>query len=101
MLHRLESGFVSLSPDRKPLRSGLGPPVGTAVLGAGPAGLTAAYVLGLAGRPGAVFEADDVVGGIAKTIRSAATGSTSAAIASSRSFGLWSGCGTRCSATSA
>jgi protoporphyrinogen oxidase/predicted dehydrogenase len=42
--------------------------VGTAILGAGPAGLTAAYVLGQRGRPGAVFEADGSVGGIAKTI---------------------------------
>ena len=42
--------------------------VGTAILGAGPAGLTAAYALGRRGRPGAVFEADGSVGGIAKTI---------------------------------
>jgi protoporphyrinogen oxidase/predicted dehydrogenase len=42
--------------------------IGTAILGAGPAGLTAAYILGRRGRPGAVFEADGQVGGIAKTI---------------------------------
>jgi protoporphyrinogen oxidase len=42
--------------------------VGTAVLGAGPAGLTAAYVLGLRDAPGVVYEADGVVGGIAKTV---------------------------------
>jgi protoporphyrinogen oxidase len=42
--------------------------VGTAVLGAGPAGLTAAYVLSLRGEPGVVFEADGTVGGIAKTV---------------------------------
>ena len=42
--------------------------MGTAVLGAGPAGLTAAYVLGLRGAPAAVFEADGTVGGIAKTV---------------------------------
>jgi protoporphyrinogen oxidase len=42
---------------------------GTAVLGAGPAGLTAAYVLALRGRrPAAVFEADGSVGGLAKTV---------------------------------
>jgi protoporphyrinogen oxidase len=41
---------------------------GTAVLGAGPAGLTSAYTLGLRGRPAAVFEADGTVGGIAKTV---------------------------------
>ena len=38
------------------------------MLGAGPAGLTAAYVLGLRGVPGVVYEADGVVGGIAKTV---------------------------------
>jgi protoporphyrinogen oxidase len=42
--------------------------VGTAVLGAGPAGLTAAYVLALRGSPGVVYEADGTVGGIAKTV---------------------------------
>jgi protoporphyrinogen oxidase len=42
--------------------------VGTAVLGAGPAGLTSAYVLGHRGLPGAVYEADGLVGGIAKTV---------------------------------
>jgi protoporphyrinogen oxidase/predicted dehydrogenase len=42
--------------------------VGTAILGAGPAGLTAAYVLGRLGGSGVVFEADGSVGGIAKTI---------------------------------
>jgi protoporphyrinogen oxidase/predicted dehydrogenase len=45
-----------------------GESIGTAILGGGPAGLTAAYVLGRRGRPGAVFEADGTVGGIAKTI---------------------------------
>jgi protoporphyrinogen oxidase len=45
-----------------------GDSIGTAVLGAGPAGLTAAHVLTLRGRPGVVFEADGTVGGIAKTV---------------------------------
>ena len=45
-----------------------GESIGTAILGGGPAGLTAAYILGRRGRPGAVFEADGTVGGIAKTI---------------------------------
>jgi protoporphyrinogen oxidase len=40
----------------------------TAVLGAGPAGLTAAWVLAQRGRSGEVFEADGIVGGIAKTV---------------------------------
>ncbi len=42
--------------------------VGYAILGGGPAGLTAAYTLGLRGRPAVVFEADGTVGGIAKTV---------------------------------
>jgi protoporphyrinogen oxidase/predicted dehydrogenase len=45
-----------------------GDSVGTAVLGAGPAGLTAAYVLARRARPAVIFEADGTVGGIAKTI---------------------------------
>ena len=36
-------------------------------IGAGPAGLTAAYQLGKAGHPCTVLEADDVVGGISRT----------------------------------
>jgi protoporphyrinogen oxidase len=42
--------------------------VGIAVLGAGPAGLTAAHVLARRGVKATVFEADGVVGGIAKTV---------------------------------
>jgi protoporphyrinogen oxidase len=44
------------------------PSAGVAVLGAGPAGLTAAHVLARQGVKGTVFEADGVVGGIAKTV---------------------------------
>ena len=40
----------------------------TLVLGGGPAGLTAGYLLGQANRSALVFEADDQVGGIAKTV---------------------------------
>jgi len=40
----------------------------TLVLGAGPAGLTAAYVLGKAGHKAVVLEADRQVGGLAKTV---------------------------------
>jgi protoporphyrinogen oxidase len=43
-------------------------PEPTLVLGAGPAGLTAAYVLGKAGQPATVLEADRQVGGLAKTV---------------------------------
>ncbi len=42
--------------------------IGVAVLGAGPAGLTAAYALACRGEEGALFEADGVVGGLAKTV---------------------------------
>ncbi|MGI8462545.1 MAG: NAD(P)/FAD-dependent oxidoreductase [Solirubrobacterales bacterium] len=45
-------------------RSGLG----TAILGAGPAGLTSAWVLARRGQHATVLEADGVVGGIAKTV---------------------------------
>ena len=40
----------------------------TAILGAGPAGLTAAYTLAKRGVPAEVFEADSVVGGLARTV---------------------------------
>jgi protoporphyrinogen oxidase/predicted dehydrogenase len=43
--------------------------VGTAVLGAGPAGLTAAYTLAQRGEAGVVLEADSQVGGISKTVQ--------------------------------
>src|SRR5918993_2489401 len=39
-----------------------------AVLGAGPAGLTAGYVLARAAEPVVVFEADTQVGGLARTV---------------------------------
>jgi len=39
----------------------------TVVIGAGPAGLTAAYQLGKAGRSATILEATDVVGGISQT----------------------------------
>src|SRR3954452_22652789 len=38
------------------------------VIGAGPAGLTAAYKLGQRGQTCTVFEADDTVGGISRTV---------------------------------
>ena len=40
----------------------------TVVVGAGPAGLTAALELGKRGRRGVVFEADDLVGGISRSV---------------------------------
>src|SRR3954468_2047608 len=39
------------------------------VIGAGPAGLTAAYELGRAGVPTTVLEASDAVGGISRTVQ--------------------------------
>jgi protoporphyrinogen oxidase len=51
-----------------PVRPNDTEPIGVAVLGAGPAGLSGAYVLAARGESGAVFEADDVVGGIARTV---------------------------------
>jgi predicted dehydrogenase/protoporphyrinogen oxidase len=55
-------------PGRSEVGTAVDDSIGTAILGGGPAGLTAAYVIGRRGRPGAVFEADGTVGGIAKTI---------------------------------
>ena len=52
----------------EPIATNVDGNIGTAILGGGPAGLTAAYTLGRRGRPGVVFEADGQVGGIAKTI---------------------------------
>ena len=43
-------------------------PQTTLVLGGGPAGLTAGYLLGKAGREVVVLEAEDQVGGLAKTV---------------------------------
>jgi len=48
--------------------SSLHGPERTIVIGAGPAGLTAALELGKLGREGVVFEADEVVGGISRSV---------------------------------
>ena len=51
------------SPHRTPAEVG-----NVVVIGAGPAGLTAAYDLGKRGASTVVFEADDIVGGISRTV---------------------------------
>ncbi|MEI2651310.1 MAG: NAD(P)/FAD-dependent oxidoreductase [Microthrixaceae bacterium] len=43
-------------------------PAGVVVIGAGPAGLTAAYELGKRGRTATVLESDNIVGGISRTV---------------------------------
>jgi protoporphyrinogen oxidase/predicted dehydrogenase len=49
-------------------RRSAGASIGTAILGGGPAGLTAAYALGLRECPAALFEEEGSVGGLAKTV---------------------------------
>ena len=71
-----QSENVAIS-DMIPLRVGEGSHMGSdqspvpepqiVVIGAGPAGLTAAYQLGKYGRTAFIVEADDVVGGISRT----------------------------------
>src|SRR5215212_4266182 len=62
----LAMSTVEFDPPRHAARErGARKPV--AVLGGGPAGLTAGYLLARQGRPVIVFEAEDQVGGLAKT----------------------------------
>src|SRR3954452_22477882 len=56
---------IEFPPEEAPSRSRAQRPV--AVLGGGPAGLTAGYLLAKQGRPVIVLEAEDQVGGLAKT----------------------------------
>ena len=51
----------------RPIASGGRTEAPVGVLGAGPAGLTAAYLLAERGRPVVVFEATDAIGGLAQT----------------------------------
>jgi phytoene dehydrogenase-like protein len=53
------------------------------IIGAGPAGLTAAYVLGKRGAQSTVLEADTVVGGSVELLEPTAGASTSVVTASS------------------
>jgi protoporphyrinogen oxidase len=57
---------VSRTPDRSPTVEADGGR--TVIIGAGPAGLTAALDLGRHGLPAVVFEADEVVGGISRSV---------------------------------
>ena len=43
-------------------------PTAVVIIGAGPAGLTAAYQLSKHGRTATILEADDIVGGISRTV---------------------------------
>lgn len=54
------------SPESTPLLNSTDPEV--VIIGAGPAGLTAAYEFGRRGKKVRVFEADEVVGGISRTV---------------------------------
>ena len=57
--------MIAETPERPKITDAAARP--TVVLGAGPAGLTAAYLLAKQGRPVLVLEAENQVGGIAKT----------------------------------
>ncbi len=59
---------ASLTEQTGPPQSVTGGAPRVVVVGAGPAGLTAALELGKLGREGVVFEADDVVGGLSRTV---------------------------------
>src|SRR3712207_4783730 len=59
--------FPALPADR-PVDGDAGEQRPYLVIGGGPAGLTAGYLLAKAGKRVIVFEADDQVGGIAKTV---------------------------------
>ena len=85
-LRQRRSGLCRPPTSCKSRRMRDGPPThGVAVLGGGPAGLTAALVLARRGVEGRVLEADQQVGGIAKTVERRGSASTSAGTGSSRS----------------
>ena len=60
-----------------------GPTPNVVIIGAGPAGLTAAYQLSKQGVASTILEADTVVGGISRTASATAGASTSAGTGSS------------------
>ncbi|NLT07275.1 MAG: NAD(P)-binding protein, partial [Solirubrobacterales bacterium] len=62
----MSESTTNTSPATEPAAPGLRE-TPTLILGGGPAGLTAGYLLAKQGFPVIVFEAEDQVGGIAKT----------------------------------
>ena len=82
--------MAKASPHRRPL-----------VLGAGPAGLTAGYLLARPGRPATVLEAADAVGGLARTeVRDGYRFDLGGHRFFTKSAGGGARCGASCSATS-
>jgi protoporphyrinogen oxidase len=63
------SETTDAAPSASPSPHGEGGPGGIVIIGAGPAGLTAAHELVKAGATSTVLEADDMVGGISRTVQ--------------------------------
>ena len=66
--------LTTRSDDAADYADGDGAPKPYVVIGGGPAGLSAGYLLAKAGKKVIVFEAEDQVGGIAKTVVEIADG---------------------------
>jgi protoporphyrinogen oxidase len=64
-----ETESTDAAPSVSSSQQGDGGPGSIVIIGAGPAGLTAAHELGKAGVTSTVLEADDMVGGISRTVQ--------------------------------